>query len=98
MVLCSVVSTCSVSVPPPPCTSVQLSLWDWRLRRLVYCYAAALDDWALQLEHSHSVSALSPDGNVLAAGVSVCVGIGVGGRGEWTGPVHYSTSFNNEWL
>ena len=48
--------------------AVKLSLWDWRLRRVVYSYAAAQDDWALQLERCHPVSALSPDGNVLAAG------------------------------
>ena len=58
---------------------MKLSLWDWRLRRVVYSYAAAQDDWALQLERCHPVSTLSPDGNVLAAGekgtvqVSGCV-------------------------
>ena len=40
---------------------------------MVYCYATALDDWASQLERHHSVSALSPDGNVLAAGVCLHV-------------------------
>ena len=35
---------------------------------MVYSYAAAQDDWGLQLERCHPVSALSSDGNVLAAG------------------------------
>ena len=64
---------------------------------MVYCYATALDDWASQLERHHSVSALSPDGNVLAAGGSTC--IGVGGRGEWIEPAYIVyVSFNKGWL
>ena len=35
---------------------------------MVYSYAAASDDWASQLERHPPISALSPDGNVLAAG------------------------------